>query len=346
MNIVKHVRRRLNRAAAPCPHRAASDPLDVFIHVPKTGGSTVRTVLTQNYREDQMRAFDGSEADFRAFLAGDGTFTGRTRILHGHVPLGVERGTEVPLVRRVTMLREPISRLVSDYLFSMSPESGYHEKVICADMSFLEFAGEGTGGLLRNAQSKWISGIHPLEGAELDDGQLFDRAVAALDQYQVVGINEMLPETLLLFARALKWRPPVYQSVNVSPLSKSYLAYMPSDVALKVADLNRVDIELYRLVQERFRNLTHSLGPSFWAAVEEVRLAASRNDVERGATARKGTFVIGRDAFQASVPRMPRAEAFIDGNVPNRGAENAQSDTDGQPRPTRGQCGQSALDLT
>jgi hypothetical protein len=307
--MMKIIRRwRAGGSAELHPLRQREGVLDVFVHVPKTGGSCVRTVLAQNYDLDEMRSFDGPVEDLDRFKAGDGTFTRRVRLLYGHVPLGVEDGLDASDFRRVTMLREPVSRLVSDYLFAMTPESGYYDEVMSGALSFLDFVADPR---LRNAQASWIAGIHPLSDATVTDEHLAELSRAALDRYAVVGINEHLPETMLLFAKALGWKPPVYKSVNVSPMSKRFMASLTERTLRHVRDLNKVDVALYAAARDSFRERLSTLPPVFWKGVEEIVLAADRNDADRGAENLKATFVLGRDRLAEHAVDMPSCRQFI-----------------------------------
>lgn len=309
MHLIKKIL-NVTKEKIPSPERGPDDYVDVFIHVPKTGGSVVRTVISQNYELDQMRIFPGDHGDYSAFMQGDGTFNKRVRLLHGHAPLGIENIVDTDNVRRVTMMRDPLSRLVSDYLFSMSRESGWHDQVMKHDIAFMDFV-KLYDGIMFNAQSKWIGGIHPKEAIGMDDNELLARTLTALDKYLVVGVNEMLPETMLLFAKTLNWKAPVYKSVNVMPLSKRFKGMLTKDMIAEVEALNRVDQKVYSIIKERFLSKILNMGPSFWKAVEEVTVVAAALDEKRGTLGLKQTFVIGRDRLDVDYSNMLHTKAFL-----------------------------------
>lgn len=283
--------------------------LDVFIHIPKTGGSCVRTVLARNYGNGEIFGFDGPVKAWRHFLETKDGYTSKTRMLHGHVPYGVADGLARE-ARYATILRDPISRLVSDYLFALTPESGYHGDVVKSAMSFRDFC-FGMNNLLSNAQSKWIAGIHPLEGVDIDENDLRERALRALSQYHVVGINEYLPETMLLMARCFGWKPPVFHSVNISPMSGALRAALTEKIRSEIAKNNAVDIEIYGIARRRFQELLMNEGPSFWLALEEIKRAAEKLDAGKDAGQLKKTFVIGRDAQTTDDKVYPHTLSFI-----------------------------------
>lgn len=106
-------------------------PLWLFVHVPKTAGSSLAAdlaALVPPYRSIHIDHLDRSRpAPERYDLATEAFLADQARdpcrFASGHVQFRhVRRITEaLPSTRLVTMLREPVTRLVSDYLYQRSP---------------------------------------------------------------------------------------------------------------------------------------------------------------------------------------------------------------------------------
>jgi hypothetical protein len=134
---------------------AAPPPLWLFVHVPKTAGSSLAAdiaLLAPPYRSIHIDHLDRGrpaperyDAATEAFLAG---YAGKPcRFASGHVQFRqVQRIVgALPGTRLITMLREPVSRLVSDYLYqrsAMHPLAAEMRSRIADFAAFVELPGQ------------------------------------------------------------------------------------------------------------------------------------------------------------------------------------------------------------
>jgi len=80
-----------------------------FIHIGKTGGSTFRHVVRENYPENNLFEWNGYEGDYPDIPS-------QARIFMGHVYFGVH-GKMGEDTRYCVVLRHPVSRVVSQYRY-------------------------------------------------------------------------------------------------------------------------------------------------------------------------------------------------------------------------------------
>ncbi len=111
----------------------------VFVHLPRTGGTTIERVLDRKYRSRVLHV-----ETLREPLAsvGDLPFDERAaaRVVAGHVHYGVHEHIPHECVY-VTMLREPVSRVVSMYHFIRgNPKHWLHDELVRSGMGLEEFA--------------------------------------------------------------------------------------------------------------------------------------------------------------------------------------------------------------
>jgi hypothetical protein len=114
----------------------AADSLLVFLHIPKTAGSSLTTELNRRFAPylnlapdygDGSRPFQDREQEMLARLArlaGEG----RLRSASGHYTLRRIRAALRGIARPayVSMVREPVTRVVSDYQYMTSPAHPDH----------------------------------------------------------------------------------------------------------------------------------------------------------------------------------------------------------------------------
>jgi len=186
----------------------------------------------------------------------------------------------------ITLLRNPIERVISDYYFILShPVHSLHETLHSESISLVEFASMGRFPGVENLQTRLLSGRGVSPKACTTD--MFDEARRNLrEHFSVVGLTERFDETLILLKRLFQWRFMLYTRRNVGrnrPDTRSV-----DEHTLRVIESsNQLDIRLYDYARAMFEEQISRQGLDFDIELEALR-RVNRQYVERPAFLRIG----------------------------------------------------------
>jgi hypothetical protein len=228
--------------------RPATNRCIIFLHLPKTGGVTLRTTLKWKYAPD-MLTFETLTKPAESLGEVPLSERRNARVLTGHLHYGVH--DYIPQrCEYITLLREPIARVISYYYYILGhPKHWRHAELVRSGMTLNEFVRTSAERGIENDQTRMLSG----RGAgELDAGSLgreaLDEAKRNLERFLVVGLTERFDESFILIRRALGWKLPLYVTANVSARPKP-----ASEAAVKlIRQRNQLDLELYEFARELF----------------------------------------------------------------------------------------------
>lgn len=205
----------------------------VSLHIPKTAGTSFRDILKQVYgAEAVLRVDNPLEKDLLKFdeikVATDQFPTG-TKVIHGHFNINRLRNyLPVPeKVHRITWLRHPVDRVISNYHYLIKRLAEEHAAVGLQlnflhkiQRNLLEFA---QAEVNRNVQAKFLEGT-------------------ALSEFSFVGIQEHFAADVSDLAKALCWeediRIPEHNVTNAGPV-------VSEEERAEIARLNAADMALY-----------------------------------------------------------------------------------------------------
>lgn len=248
----------------------ASDRTVIFLHIGKTAGSTLRTILHRNVpasrrllvqsaqRLDSLRP--RRENTLRDFAAHPEERRRRARLIEGHVIFGIHESVPGPSTY-ITLLRDPVSLVISQYRYVLrTPTHRLHELVTSEGLSLADYVRAGVSLETDNSQTRAISGDVSAAFGECSDAMLEAAKSNVETHFSVVGFTERFDETLILLRAAFGWRKLCYMPVKVSP--NRGRDPLPDDTMRQIHEQNRFDVELYRFAMERFRHAV-AARPSF-----------------------------------------------------------------------------------
>jgi Galactose-3-O-sulfotransferase len=238
--------------------RPATDRCIIFLHLPRTGGVTLRRTLKWKYAPDVLN-FETLTKQAESFGEVPLSERRNLRVLTGHLHYGVH--DYIPQrCEYITLLREPIARVVSYYYYILGhPRHWRHAELVRSGMNLDEFVRTSAERGVENDQTRMLSG----RGAgELDARSLgrkaLDDAKRNLERFLVVGLTERFDESFILIRRALGWKLPLYVTANVSTRPKP-----AGETAVElIRERNQLDLELHEHARGLFSAAIEDQGDS------------------------------------------------------------------------------------
>lgn len=247
----------------------------IFLHIPKTGGMTLRQILRRQYPEHAI-----CETAPTAFDVLSESLEG-IRLLAGHVTFGVHERLAVP-ADYITLLRHPVERLVSLYFYVLRRGEAHPLHALVRGRSIEAFMATRHEYLV-DAQVWQLAGERSLELAK--------RNLA--ERFAAFGTDERFDESLLLFRHALGLRRIFYRRDNVTE-RRPRLAELPRSAIAAIERENALDLELFDFARRLLDERIAARGEAF---ADEVATFRRRNRWYARATG----------AVLAARPLVPRA---------------------------------------
>lgn len=239
--------------------------MDVFVHIPKTAGSTIRSIISRQYGVDQTLYFepDSDTWEYRDDPAGYLTREMAARpvkLITGHHRFGVHEFVKRPC-RYFSLVRDPIDRVLSDYFYAFSfPDHRHRDGIRDGSFSIRNFIHDSDA---RPAASHTylLSGVmRHLEGPTRMAIENINHSFAA------IGTAEDFNASMLYIAKRMGWAPPIYLRRNVTPMDADLRARRKEALASLQAeemDAFESDYAVYNAVKTRMTAWIESEGEGF-----------------------------------------------------------------------------------
>jgi len=239
---------------------ALSDLVLIFIHIPRTGGTTIRTIVEKQYADDEVLSLYGNDitdavAVTRDFCK-DQEALSRLKLVRGHVTFGLHEYIPRPCAY-FTVLRDPVYRALSLYKYIRRDPAhfAYQEG---SKMTVGEFVLSGIVLETNNGQVRQLCGS---EGAlpqksygttktpygECPDSMLREAVDNVSNYFIAVGVLERFDGFIQYVNGVLGWKPVEYRKTNATKEHPS-VADLELQTRADIGRLNRLDYQLYQII--------------------------------------------------------------------------------------------------
>ncbi|MEB3212190.1 MAG: sulfotransferase family 2 domain-containing protein [Leptolyngbyaceae bacterium] len=244
----------------PLHHPLKPDDQLCLLHIPKTAGSTLTSIVDANFHIDDIfpdnviGKYSPEELE-------------RYRFFRSHYDHQVQRFFKKPPYF-ITILRDPIDRAISLYEFwkrarlrdqpDDKPLSDLLKEATLGGLeAFTCYDDPQVRARTCNRQVRQLAigvgGLGPDPSADFSDEELLAMAKKNLDDHLFVGLTERFQDSVFLMNYIFGWYPIAnYQSLRVAS-KRSRKEDIPQDTIDVVASVNQLDIALYEYGCERFQ---------------------------------------------------------------------------------------------
>ena len=230
---------------------SADSSLIAFVHIPKTAGSTLTTMMEVQYSPAQTYKihYDGSRKQVRRLKEALSRRRDSLRIVRGHMDFAWN-ALMPPDTRFFTILRDPVERVISHYYqYRRKQDSPIH--ALAMRSSLLQWVRDCGIDEMDNGQTRRLAGAMPLPCGEISSETLEKAKANLASRFVVVGLTERFDESQVLLHRAFGWPYRRYPKRRIG-INRVQRTELSAEVLKGIENCNRFDLDLYRFASELF----------------------------------------------------------------------------------------------
>lgn len=264
--------------SAASPRAGDTEESVIFLHLPKTAGTTVNRLIEWEYPLTRMYSIDPvfSEWSVAHLRKLPPERLKKIRMFKGHMTFGLHE-VFPQTATYITVLRDPVDRMISAYYFMRNYKLHPLYWKFRRERWTLEDFVRRTPR--ENVQCKIVAGA---EYREPCTAEICEKAKENLLRYfSVVGLSERLEESLALMKLRFGWKLRRYSSFNVTR-TRPKKADVPRSTLDLIEEKNSFDISLYECAANVFQAAVDTHALEVKQITRELEAARARTQTPLG----------------------------------------------------------------
>ncbi len=247
----------------------------IFLHLQKTGGSTLGRIIDRHYPLNRIYILRGSDAEINEFITLPEAQRAKTQLLRGVTYYGIHQHIPHPS-RYFTLMRNPVDRVISNFMFLQRKGKPGVKVDYTQRKRTLEEWLEQTPFQFNVQVRTIIGGAKRSEALNQTLPQnAVEQAKAHLrEHFSLVGLTERFDESLLLMRQRFGWDKLHYVKRMVSPTEQR--EKITKEQRVWIAQHCTLDMELYEWAKAEFESVIKDQPASFKADLEKLTQASAR----------------------------------------------------------------------
>ena len=229
--------------------------LFIHLHIPKTGGTTLRDIIQRQYRAEKILMIPKLEESENILKEVSTSQINQLKLIQGHLKYGLHNHFH-RRAKYFAIIRDPINRVLSTYYYVLSQKNNPQNLSTSNNqMTIYDFVQSGVNPFLINGQTQLISGkTGDIDNPIIESEELFSLAKENIENdFLFLGITEMFDETILILKNMLGWHMPYYSIANRTKKKPNYDAVNPTIISF-IKEHNQLDIKLYNITKTSLLN--------------------------------------------------------------------------------------------
>jgi Sulfotransferase family len=249
-------------------HRLTPDEQLCFIHIPKTAGTTLTSLLNSKFHQSKICPAEV----WSELVEIPADRLHQYQLFRGHFFYDIN-----DLIPRkpvyITILRQPIERVISGYEFmrrnppTRTEALTNHHKA--KTMSLKEYVSDMENPSMSNSQTRHLS----LSRYKDDPEQWLSIAKQHLSEFAYFGLVERFQDSMALLTYTFGWNPLEQIPNLMVGTRKLKQDQLEPEVLATIAQRNALDIELYQYAQELFERRYNEMLATLQARYGDLPLA-------------------------------------------------------------------------
>ena len=229
--------------------------LFIHLHIPKTGGTTLRDIIQRQYQAEKILMIPKLDESEDILKEVSTSQINQLKLIQGHLKYGIHNHFH-RRAKYFAIIRDPINRVLSTYYYVLSQKNNPQNLSTSNNqMTIYDYVQSGVNPFLINGQTQLISGkTGNIDNPIIKSEELFSLAKENIaNDFLFLGITEMFDETILILKNMLGWHMPYYSIANRTKNKPNYDAVDPTVISF-IKEHNQLDIKLYNITKTSLLN--------------------------------------------------------------------------------------------